>query len=185
MSVLRLLYYVKVDFEPVAIKRATPSGLETADGRHIDLNVIIYATGFDTSRRCNFPVIGHNAVHLNEKHNAHPRTYLSVTVDGLQTSSNLECWLDHAVAATLKLLMISIRISRCVSASVNGGEHLPSPRAPTTVFSEKCRSWHKADKEGRVVSLWPGSPLHAAHALAHPLWEDYNFELLDVKNWSY
>jgi len=57
-----------------------------------------------------------------------------------------------------------------------------------SVFGSKCKSWYKMGKEeGRVVALWPGSPLHAVHALTHPRWEDFNYEPLDpgVKNRFY
>jgi hypothetical protein len=39
----------------------------------------------------------------------------------------------------------------------------------------------------RVAGLWPGSNLHALHALDEPRWEDYDFEPLDkgVKNRFY
>ena len=67
------------------------------------------------------------------------------------------------------------------------------------MFGTKCRSWYKGGKEdGRVVALWPGSiqffcpllsitdccpsegsPIHAARALAHPRWEDFNYEFVD------
>jgi hypothetical protein len=49
-----------------------------------------------------------------------------------------------------------------------------------TVFAAECRSWYKLGKEaGRNVALWPGSSSHAARALQHPRWEDYNYEYLD------
>lgn len=34
-------------------------------------------------------------------------------------------------------------------------------------------------EEGRVAGLWPGSCLHAVRVMAHPRWEDYNYEYLD------
>jgi len=52
-----------------------------------------------------------------------------------------------------------------------------------TVFSEKCSSWHKMGKdEGRIIGPWPGTASHAMKALAHPRWEDFDYEYLDSKS---
>lgn len=66
-----------------------------------------------------------------------------------------------------------------------------------TVFTLDCRSWYKGGtSDGRVSALWPGkslstshccrcsqvltlqpgSSLHAMKALAHPRWEDFEYE---------
>lgn len=36
-----------VEFIPTSIKRATATGLETVDGTHRDIDLLICATGFD------------------------------------------------------------------------------------------------------------------------------------------
>lgn len=41
----------QVDFIPKDIQRITPTGLETTDGQHYDLDIVICATGgFDAAR---------------------------------------------------------------------------------------------------------------------------------------
>ena len=81
------------------IKRATPTGIETADGNFQDLDVIVCATGivtfetcegilnasiagFDLSFHLDFDIIGRGGVTLKDHHTPHPRTYLAVAVDG-------------------------------------------------------------------------------------------------------
>ncbi|RDB29291.1 putative sterigmatocystin biosynthesis monooxygenase stcW [Hypsizygus marmoreus] len=192
-----------VDFVPTHIQKVTPTGIQTVDGKHQDLDVIVCATGFDTSFQFDFPILGRSGVNLNTQFSPHPRTYLSVTVDGFPNffqclgpnagvgAGSLlilcERQVDYAVACTLKLQRERLKSMEVKKEAVDDFDEYLESYFPTTVFSEKCRSWYKAGKEeGRVVAIWPGSPLHAARALAHPRWEDYNYEPLDkVKNRFY
>ncbi|THH13677.1 hypothetical protein EW146_g6564 [Bondarzewia mesenterica] len=107
-----------VDFETRSIKRITPTGVEFVDGGHTELDILVCATGFDTSFRMPFDVVG-RARDLRERWDPHAVTYLSVAVDGFPNmffslgpnsavnSGSLlilmERQVDYAVAATLKL----------------------------------------------------------------------------------
>ncbi|KDQ31391.1 hypothetical protein PLEOSDRAFT_1036737 [Pleurotus ostreatus PC15] len=190
-----------VDFVPSLIKRVTPEGIETVDGDHKALDVIVCATGFDTSYQLDFPIIGKNGVDVRDKYLPHPRTYLSVAVEGFpnwfQTLGPnsavgagslliiLEKQVDYAVEATLKIQRERLKSMDPKKEAVDDFDEYLEAWFPRTVFGQKCRSWYKVGKEeGRVVALWPGSCLHAVEALEKPRWEDYNYELLDkgVKN---
>ncbi|TFK42010.1 FAD/NAD-P-binding domain-containing protein [Crucibulum laeve] len=189
-----------VDFIPTPIKKVTSDGIETSDGKSQQLDVIICATGFDTSYKLDFPVIGRGGLDLNDHHTPHPRTYLSVAVDGFPNWFQslgpnsavgagsllllIERQVDYAVAATQKMQRERLKSMEVKPEAVEDFDEYLESYFPTTVFSGKCRSWYKAGKEeGRVIALWPGSSLHAARALAHPRWEDYNYEPLNgVKN---
>ncbi|KAJ3989070.1 FAD/NAD-binding domain-containing protein [Lentinula detonsa] len=185
-----------VDFVPENIKRVTPTGIETVDGKHREMDVIVCATGFDTSYRLPFAFIGRNGIDLNAKFHPHPRTYLGIAVDGFPNwfaalGPNtgvgagslliiIERQVDYAVAATLKLQRERIKSIEVKKRAVDDFDAYLESFFPTSVFGEKCRSWYKVGKEeGRVVSLWPGSSLHCVKALEHPRWEDYDYELLD------
>lgn len=77
------------------------------------------ATGFNTSGKLPFPIIGRGGVDLRDKFDPHPRTYLSIAVDGFPNWFSaqgpnsavgagtllllIERQVDYAVAATLKL----------------------------------------------------------------------------------
>ncbi|PPQ79898.1 hypothetical protein CVT25_002954 [Psilocybe cyanescens] len=180
-----------VTFVPSIIKGVTSKGIETVDGQFQELDIIICATGFETSYRLDMDIKGRKGVSLNEHHTPHPRTYLSIAVDGFPNmfqalgpnagvgAGNLllimERQVDYAVAATLKIQRESIKSIEAKQEAVEDFE-----KYIDTVFGTKCRSWYKAGKEeGRVVALWPGSPMHAARTLAHPRWEDFNYEYLD------
>ncbi|KAF8203877.1 FAD/NAD-binding domain-containing protein [Pholiota molesta] len=185
-----------VSFNPTLIQRVTPTGIETVDGKFEELDIIVCATGFDTTFRLDFDIIGKGGKTLEEHHTPHPRTYLSVAVDGFPNmfqalgpnagvgAGNLllimERQVDYAVAATLKIQREHIKSMDAKPAAVDDFEQWIESYFPKTVFATKCRSWYKAGKEeGRVVALWPGSPMHAARALTHPRWEDFDYEFLD------
>ncbi|KAG5339499.1 hypothetical protein C0989_004015 [Termitomyces sp. Mn162] len=195
---------MQVDFIPTPIKRITPTGIETEDGKHEEIDILVCATGFDTSFRFGFPIIGRNGIDLSDKYDPHPRTYLSIATDGfpnwfqtLGPSAGvgagsllviMEKQVDYVVAATLKLQRERLKSIEVKPEAVADFDAYLESYFPTTVFSGKCRSWYKSGKEeGRVIALWPGSSLHAARALSHPRWEDYNYEQLDgsVKNRLY
>ena len=109
----------QVDFENTGIARVTEKGVELADGRFVELDVLICATGFDTSLQFPFPVIGRNGVKLQDRWSPDPESYLSVCVDGFPNwffslgpnsavgSGSLlalvEQQVEYAVAAAMKM----------------------------------------------------------------------------------
>ncbi|KAG6820664.1 hypothetical protein H0H93_013515 [Arthromyces matolae] len=190
-----------VDFVPTPIARITPTGIETDDGNHQDIDVLIC---FDTSFRFGFPIIGRNGLDLSTKYDPYPQTYLSVATDGFPNWFQclgpnaavgagslllvMEKQVDYIVAATLKLQRERLKSIEVKAEAVADYDAYLESYFPQTVFAAKCRSWYKGGKAvGRVTALWPGSCLHAARALAHPRWEDYNYEPLDgpIKNRLY
>ncbi|EIN14235.1 FAD/NAD(P)-binding domain-containing protein [Punctularia strigosozonata HHB-11173 SS5] len=184
-----------VDFVTSEIKRVTPTGIETADGQHQELDVIICATGFDASFNLGFSCVGRNGIDLADRFAPHPETYLTVCTDGFPNwfmslgpnsavgSGSLlvliERQIDYAVMATCKLQRERLKSIEAKPEAVRDFDDYLEHYFPTSVYSEKCRSWYKMGKEeGRVTGLWPGSCLHAVRALAHPRWEDFNYQHL-------
>src|SRR5258706_2218754 len=58
----------------------TPTGFLTADGEEIEVDVIICATGFDTSFRPRFPIIGLDGVNIADFWKKFPLSYAAVGV---------------------------------------------------------------------------------------------------------
>ncbi|KAJ7150403.1 FAD/NAD-binding domain-containing protein [Mycena filopes] len=193
---LEALCQDNVDFIPTEIKQILPTGIETVDGKFNELDIIVCATGFDTSFQLGFPIIGRGGVKLSDKYKPHPKVYLSVALDGFPNlfmamgpnsavgSGSLliviERQVDYAVKAALKLQREHLKSMEVKPEAVVDWDVYLEHHFAKTIFSERCRSWYKqGNEEGRVVALWPGSCLHAARALEHPRWEDYNYEPLD------
>jgi cation diffusion facilitator CzcD-associated flavoprotein CzcO len=70
--------------ETTEIARITPTGVELRDGRTHELDVLICATGFDTSFQYPFSVLGRGGQTLSERWATAkgPEAYLSLAVDG-------------------------------------------------------------------------------------------------------
>ena len=68
-----------VDVKKAPIRRITPAGVQTADA-HYDLDVIIYATGYDavTGALNRMHIQGEGGLTLKEKFAAGPRTYMGI-----------------------------------------------------------------------------------------------------------
>ena len=72
-----------VDVREAPIERITPTGIKTRDEEY-ELDVIIYATGFDaiTGGLINLNITGQNGVRLKDKFADGPRTYMGITSAG-------------------------------------------------------------------------------------------------------
>ena len=68
-----------VDVKKAPIQRITPTGIQTAEA-HYDLDVIIYATGYDavTGALSRMHIVGENGLTLQEKFSAGPRTFMGI-----------------------------------------------------------------------------------------------------------
>jgi cation diffusion facilitator CzcD-associated flavoprotein CzcO len=64
------------------IHKITPEGIEMWDGTRFPVDAIICATGFDTSYRPPFSVIGNSGRDLRDEWAVEPRSYLSVAANG-------------------------------------------------------------------------------------------------------
>lgn len=70
---------VETRFDDIAY--FTEDGIYTKSGDHLDFDVIVCATGFDTTFKPRFPVVGRNGVYLAEKWtNDEPMAYFGITV---------------------------------------------------------------------------------------------------------
>ncbi|RPD59865.1 FAD/NAD(P)-binding domain-containing protein [Lentinus tigrinus ALCF2SS1-6] len=193
---LKALCADNTDFVTSPIKQFTKSGIETEDGQHQELDIILCATGYDTSWQLPFTIIGRNSVDLNEKWKQYPSSYLSMCVDefpnmfmALGPNSIigagllmpiLEASVGYAVQAAVKMQRERLKSMEVKADAVRDFDQYIESYFPQTVYSDKCRSWYKCGKEeGRVVGLWPGSSLHAVRALQHPRWEDFEYSRLD------
>ncbi|RPD58021.1 flavin-binding monooxygenase [Lentinus tigrinus ALCF2SS1-7] len=191
------------DFVTSPIKRFTESGVETEDGQQQQLDIILCATGYDTSWQLPFKIIGRNGVDINEKWKPYPTSYLSMCVDefpnmfmALGPNSVigagtllpiLEVSVGYAVQAVAKMQRERLKTMEVKPDAVREFDQIIEGYFPKTVYSDKCRSWYKLGKdEGRIVGLWPGSNVHALRALQNPRWEDYDYlRLDDVQNRLY
>ncbi|KAJ5752204.1 hypothetical protein N7520_009121 [Penicillium odoratum] len=192
---LEALTNEKVDIITTNIVKVDETGIITADGQHRPADMIVCATGFDTSCTPRFTVKGRGGITLADHWKENPQTYLSIATNGFPNyfislgpnaglgEGNLltliEKAVDYFTKCVIKIQRDNIRAMSVRPESVKRFTQFCDQYFSRTVFSSKCRSWYKGGTEdGRVTALWPGSSLHSMAAFEHPRWEDFEYEYI-------
>ncbi|EEU41316.1 uncharacterized protein NECHADRAFT_45940 [Fusarium vanettenii 77-13-4] len=178
------------------IERVTPTGLQLVDQTHVDLDVLICATGFKTAKAPPFPILGRGSVDMGMRFEPYPETYLSVAMDGypnffmilgpnslVGTGSQtmiLEAELDYTIRCIRKLQRDNIQAMEAKRERVKEFSDYIDKYFPQTVYLDDCSSWYRNEngRGGRITGLWPGSALHAIETFRSPRWEDYEYEYM-------
>ncbi len=196
---LEALVEDNVDFIDTQIERVKPTGVELKDGRSIELDILICATGFNASAPPPFPVIGFNGQTLKEKFQPYTETYLSMATDGFPNlfmmlgpnaaigSGSLTMMIemegDYIIKCLRKMQKEDIRRMEVNAKRVKDFSQLIDNYFKKTVYLDKCNSWYRnGGKGGRITGLWPGSALHAIDTFRSPGWEDFEYEYGDEQD---
>ncbi|KAL4883949.1 hypothetical protein BJY04DRAFT_183569 [Aspergillus karnatakaensis] len=186
----------KVDVISSPIVKIVEDGVVTADGKHHPTDVVVCATGFNTTFTPRFPIVGQDGLSLSKRWEETPENYLSMAVDGFPNyficlgpnaalgEGNLllliEKEIDYITRVIDKMQRDNIRAIGVRKEAVERFRRHCDQYFSRTVFNLECRSWYKGGSlDGRIVALWPGSSLHAMKALANPRWEDYTYEYVN------
>ncbi|KAK7902522.1 hypothetical protein LTR67_002168 [Exophiala xenobiotica] len=189
---LEALLEDNVSMEWKNLDRITERGILTTDGRLIECDAIVCATGFDNSFRPRFPTIGRDGTELAKKWEESPEAYFGITVAQMP---NYFMFIGPnspiANGSLVQAIQITgIYIAKCIQkiqrqfiksmsvrqqAQDDFNEHCRTFLADT-VFSGNCSSWYKqGDIDGKVVAIYCGSSYHFIESLKEPRWEDYEF----------
>ena len=189
---LEALTQENVEFINTPIAEINPSGIKLSDGRQIDLDVLVCATGFYAMAAPPFPVIGAHE-DLASRFKPHPEAYLSTAVDGFPNfflmlgpnsgvgsgslTKMIEATGDYIIKCIRKLQKDNISAMTIKADRMRDWSDFVDAYFPKTVFMDDCKSWYRSDqgKGNRIHGLWPGSTLHAVEALRSPRWEDYEY----------
>ncbi|KAH7367036.1 hypothetical protein B0T11DRAFT_221447 [Plectosphaerella cucumerina] len=195
---LEALVQPNVDFITKGIESINETGLKLggSDGRQVDVDVLVCATGFHTTSVPPFPVVGKGGKTLAEKFEPFPATYISLAVDEFPNyfmmlgpnsgvgAGSLTCLLeaegDYIVKCIRKLQKEDYASMVPKQARVQDFSDYVGDYFRKTVYMDDCKSWYKAGGDGeRISALWPGSILHAMEVFRAPRWEDFDFEAMD------
>ncbi len=155
------------------IERITPAGIVTNDGGEHDVDVIIYATGFQASRFLTpMKVTGRGGVDLHERWDGDARAYLGMMVPGFPNlfclygpNTNIvvngsiiffsECAVNY-IMGCLKLLLAeghaAVDIREDVHAEFNA--RVDEANQLCVWGASTVNSWYKNER-GRVSQNWP------------------------------
>ncbi|MGW6954075.1 flavin-containing monooxygenase [Streptomyces chartreusis] len=164
-----------VDLVTDGITQITPTGIRTADGTHHDLDVIIYATGFQASDYlAPMTVKGRAGLDLHEHWNGDARAYKGVTVPGFPNLFMImgpntgvvvngsavfmaECAVEYTVATIGSLLRTGHRALDCRPDALDRFcTWVDAGNLRRTWGSSPIDSWYK-NKFGRASQVWPYS----------------------------
>lgn len=155
------------------IDEVTPEGIRTAGGHALDLDLIVWATGYDaTDAVISFPVIGRGGRALRDVWRPYPRAYLGTAVPGfpnlfLMMGPNtgightsalfiIESQLQY-IGESLRRLEASGRASIEVRAEAEDAytRRIHQEMERTVWKSGGCQSWYQS-KSGHVIAMFPG-----------------------------
>ncbi|KAH6723072.1 hypothetical protein BKA61DRAFT_533841 [Leptodontidium sp. MPI-SDFR-AT-0119] len=190
---LEALVEDNVNFINGKIAEIIPRGIKMEDGGEVELDVLVCATGFQTTT-VPFPIIRRNEISLAARFTPYAESYLSMCIDGfpnyfmmlgpnsaIGTGSQtmiLETEGDYIIKCIRKLqkedyLSITPKLARVRDFQDYVGEYFKH-----TVYMDQCQSWYRSEsRQGvRITGLWPGSTLHALETMRAPRWEDFELE---------
>ncbi|KAF4888038.1 FAD-binding monooxygenase moxY [Colletotrichum fructicola] len=196
-----LLTLQEPNVEPVfeSIEKITATGI-VAGGVEYPVDVLIAATGFNTTFRPRFPIIGRDGKNLQEVWSESPTSYCGTGVSGFPNYmiflgpntpiSNgslmgpIEATGDYFVRILTKMIRQRIKsFDVRIEAQTDFDNHTQEFMRQA-VWTGTCRSWFKKDVNGKVSALWCGSSLHYMQSLAEDRWEDYEWRF-DGNRYAY
>jgi len=171
----------------------TQSGCIGNDGNSYNADVIICATGFDTSFISRYPILGPNGRNLQTEWaesitgylglgaSEFPNTFTMLgpysPVSNGPTLIAIEAQADYICAfidryQTENIHSMAPKASACVDFKSHVSRFMEG-----SVWADECRNSHKNHTlHGRVPTTWPGSTLHYLEAIREPRWDDWEIE---------
>jgi cation diffusion facilitator CzcD-associated flavoprotein CzcO len=155
------------------IAEINEKGILTAKGQQIDLDLIVYSTGYDaTDGVISYPVVGKGGKTVQDFWAEYPRAYLGTCMPGFPnlfvvTGPNtgightsaifvIEAQMEYirrAIAATEKQGARSIEVK--AEAERDYTDMIHREMKQTVWQSGGCNSWYKS-KSGHVIAMFPG-----------------------------
>jgi cation diffusion facilitator CzcD-associated flavoprotein CzcO len=172
-----------------AIERITPRGIRTADGREIDVDVLVFATGFQAHNYMRpMNLRGRDGVSIDDAWAKGPRAYRMTAIPGFPNfftvlgpnSPTGSISLQYSAELTARYITQWLRRFRdgevdtvevTEEATTKFNDDVAAALGPT-VWNTGCNSWYLTD-EGNV-DLWPYDRKSMTAMLAQPDDRDYH-----------
>ncbi|KAF1953107.1 putative FAD-containing monooxygenase [Byssothecium circinans] len=179
---------VEPRFDP--IEEITSTGVRCG-GKVQEADIIILATGFDTSFRPRFPIIGRNDRNLQDLWAHDPVSYLGIAVSGYPNyltflgpntpiangslMGSLEATADLFIKMLTKVTTENVKSFDVQAQAQADFDSHTQEFMKGMVWSGTCRSWYK-NGDGKVTAIWPGSSLHYREVLVAGRFEDWTWK---------
>lgn len=165
-----------VAVETASIERITPRGVALSGGRDVELDALVFCTGFTVDRPLgDMEVVGRGGVELNESWGTRPRAYLGITVPrfpnlfvlmGPNTALGhnsvvvmIEAQIGYARQAIRYMLARpELDALEVHDAALEEFVEEMDRRHEGQVWDSGCASWYLS-ADGGNATIWPGSTL--------------------------
>lgn len=155
------------------IKHFNQRGLETTTGKKLELDLVIYATGYDaTDGLISYPVYGENGQMLSNFWKEYPRAYLGTAVPGfpnffIVTGPNtgightsaifiIESQMKYIMRCIKQVIRLQAKKIQVTTEAENQYTEMVHNEMKHTVWQTGgCNSWYKS-KSGKVIAMFPG-----------------------------
>ncbi|PGH26724.1 hypothetical protein AJ80_01670 [Polytolypa hystricis UAMH7299] len=173
------------------IETITTTGIKTAEGEE-EFDMIVAATGFDTSFIPPWKFVGRDGAMLDERWKENPEAFFAVQVDGMPNYfmfNGPNCAISHGSVLTQiswtcdyilkwakKIATEDIKSIDVKKDAVDDYNAYAQEFLKRMVWADDCRSWYKNGKSsGQVTGVYPGSILHFKDSLENMGAEHFNF----------
>jgi len=185
------------------IGKITAKGFLDHEGAEHECDVIICATGFNTTWIPRFPIINAEGVDLRDMWSGENNvvSYLSI---GIPTFPNhmtfcgpygplghgsfmplIESWTKYMFDMISKLQTENITsFTPRLDLSLQFRQHADL-FLQRTAWTSACRSWFKQGKTDGQAVIYPGSRLHFLHMMERPRYEDYDIAYWDENRFAF
>ena len=178
-----------VTLETGGVARVTPTGLVTQDGQAHDLDVIVYATGFDvTATFTRMNLVGRSGLTLKQAWSGGMGAYQGITVAGFPNyfmllgpntglgHNSVVAMIEVQVQHVLDCLKALRRGTRVIEvrpeAQARFLDRIRTRLADSIWQAGGCRSWY-LDAKGRNATLWPDSVMAYRRSARRARMADY------------
>jgi cation diffusion facilitator CzcD-associated flavoprotein CzcO len=174
------------------LSKITETGFVTADGTYYDCDVVICATGFDTSFRPQFPLIANGRNVQDDFANQSNPGYLGINAPEVpnyfifcgrygplghgSVCPMVEAYTNYVFQVLEKAQVEDIKKIQVKRSAAEQFSRHADEFTKRTAFSGPCSSWFKAGDKNNKPALWPGSRIHYLMMLQKVRFEDYEIE---------
>ncbi|KAI0408529.1 FAD/NAD(P)-binding domain-containing protein [Xylaria palmicola] len=171
----------------------TLSGVVSEDGNVYDGDVVICATGFDTSYVSSYPILGPNGRNLQTEWANSITGYMGVgasafpnmftllgpyspvsngpTLIAIEAQADYICAFFNRYQTEPSIHSMAPKEAACADFKAHVGSFMTK-----AVWTADCRNSHNNHEVGsRIPTTWPGSTLHYLEAIREPRWDDWSF----------
>ncbi|CZR66722.1 related to monooxigenase [Phialocephala subalpina] len=191
---LQAIQAPNASFSMDPIIRITETGIATSKCEE-DFDLIVCATGFDSTFRPYWPVTGKNGISLNEKWKDNPQGYLGICAPDMpnyfmfvgpnspyahgDTLAIMEWTAEYILKWCKKIAcedISTVTVKKDIVDDFNIYSHEFLKR---TVWAGGCRMWWKegsVSPDGKITAMYAGSVLHFKEILENLRGEDFEIE---------